>query len=405
VLIHAAVDTGSAFVSFDKTEPLPPLQWFRAEAAARVDLSGGWTDTPPVSYDHGGSVTNVAVIIDGRRPIGARARRLEELHCVFRLMPSGEEGAVARSVVMVKSTQDLADYCAPSAPAALLKAAVLCLGIVKLEGDELEDQLRRAGGGLEVEAWSDLPTGSGLGTSSILAGAALKAMGGAMGIGLGGESLVHAVLQLEQMLTTGGGWQDQVGGLLPGAKIARSAASLPLKVCTTVLSLPSGMAEEIATRMALIYTGRTRLARNLLQDVIRRWFARLPEMVETVDALSETSETCAQAIERGDVDQVGRSLSRYWEQKKCIAPGSQPDNVRDMMLALEPHASGLSLAGAGGGGFLVYIAKQTPPHGDKVHLVAKRILVEAGLSVERLSFHSAEVDTQGLVTRVEGTGE
>ena len=45
-------------------------------------------------------------------------------------------------------------------------------------------------------------------------------------------SLVHQTLVLEQMLTTGGGWQDQVGGLVPGspAKISRSDAALPLQV-------------------------------------------------------------------------------------------------------------------------------------------------------------------------------
>ena len=49
------------------------------------------------------------------------------------------------------------------------------------------------------------------------------------------ESLVHAVLKLEQMLTTGGGWQDQVGGLYPGVKVTRAAACLPLRVMPDVL--------------------------------------------------------------------------------------------------------------------------------------------------------------------------
>ncbi len=50
--------------------------WVCADAPARVDLSGGWTDTPPICYEHGGTVVNAAIIVDGARPIGARARRL-----------------------------------------------------------------------------------------------------------------------------------------------------------------------------------------------------------------------------------------------------------------------------------------------------------------------------------------
>ena len=79
------------------------------------------------------------------------------------------------------------------------------------------------------------------------------------------DSLVHAVLIVEQMLTTGGGWQDNVGGLLPGFKIARSQASLPLKVETEKLDLSEQTVEQFGKRLVGFYTGRTRLAKNLLQ--------------------------------------------------------------------------------------------------------------------------------------------
>ena len=79
------------------------------------------------------------------------------------------------------------------------------------------------------------------------------------------ESLIHAVLIIEQMLTTGGGWQDNVGGLVPGFKIGRSQASLPLKVDWENLDLSEKTVEEITKRLVCFYSGRTRLAKNLLQ--------------------------------------------------------------------------------------------------------------------------------------------
>lgn len=64
---------------------------------------------------------------------------------------------------------------------------------------------------------------------------------------------------------TGGGWQDQVGGLVGGVKVARSRPILPLKVDVEQLVLSSDFLNMLQQRLLLIYTGKTRLARNLLQ--------------------------------------------------------------------------------------------------------------------------------------------
>jgi fucokinase len=83
------------------------------------------------------------------------------------------------------------------------------------------------------------------------------------------ESLYHGVLHVEQMLTTGGGWQDQVGGLSPGIKMGHSAAKLPLKVEIERPTINPEIARKFGEHLVLVYTGKTRLARNLLQVFIR----------------------------------------------------------------------------------------------------------------------------------------
>ena len=40
-------------------------QWITASCPARIDIAGGWSDTPPITYEHGGAVINAAVAIDG----------------------------------------------------------------------------------------------------------------------------------------------------------------------------------------------------------------------------------------------------------------------------------------------------------------------------------------------------
>lgn len=67
------------------------------------------------------------------------------------------------------------------------------------------------------------------------------------------------------MLTTGGGWQDPVGGLMGGIKVGHSKNSLPMKIETTYPKIPNHVVEAFSERLLLVYTGKTRLARNLLQ--------------------------------------------------------------------------------------------------------------------------------------------
>ena len=73
------------------------------------------------------------------------------------------------------------------------------------------------------------------------------------------------VLYLEQLLTTGGGWQDQIGGLKGKVHLGLSDAKLPLCVEAIDLKITPAKTEEFNNRWILIYTGKTRLARNLLQ--------------------------------------------------------------------------------------------------------------------------------------------
>uniref|UniRef100_A0A8D1DHJ9 Fucose kinase n=1 Tax=Sus scrofa TaxID=9823 RepID=A0A8D1DHJ9_PIG len=298
ILIRQAVMSAQHFVSTEPVELPAPGQWVVAECPARVDFSGGWSDTPPLAYEHGGAVLGLAVRVDGRRPIGARARRIPEPELWLAVGPQHDKMAMK---IVCRSLDDLQDYCQPHAPGALLKAAFICAGILSVHSElSLSEQLLCTfGGGFELQTWSELPHGSGLGTSSILAGAALAALQRVAGRAVGTEALIHAVLHLEQVLTTGGGWQDQVGGLMPGIKVGRSRAQLPLKVEVEEITVPAGFVQKLNDHLLLVYTGKTRLARNLLQDVLRSWYARLPPVVQNAHNLVQQTEECAEAFRQG----------------------------------------------------------------------------------------------------------
>ncbi|KAB5565944.1 hypothetical protein PHYPO_G00247350 [Pangasianodon hypophthalmus] len=400
ILLRKAVMSARQFVLIGQGEMPPMGEWQEVECPARLDLSGGWSDTPPIAFEHGGVVVNVSVKVDGKRPIGARVRRIPEPRLVL-VSRSGPPDCSMTTQTVCNDLTDLEDHCQPHAPGALLKAVCVCSDVVCFTSPlSLEQQLlQRWGGGLELHSWSQLPHGSGLGTSSILAGAVLAAVYRCTGRSYDTSSLIHAVLHLEQILTTGGGWQDQVGGLVGGVKVARSRPILPLRVEAEQLVLPQGFLTALQQRLLLIYTGKTRLARNLLQDVVRNWYSRLPSIVQNAEQLVSNAEECARACTEGSLTKLGACMNRYWLQKKAMAPGCEPAAVRTMMDALQPIALGQSLAGAGGGGFLFILTE----HAQQEQNVRQILNSTQGLC--DFSVHSVEIDMEGITVIHQSTGD
>ncbi|KAK9952014.1 hypothetical protein ABG768_017880 [Culter alburnus] len=391
ILLRKAVMSARQFVFIGQGEMPPMGEWQEVECPARLDLSGGWSDTPPIAFEHGGLVVNVAIKVDGRRPIGARVRRVPKPHLLL-VSTSGEPSCSFSTETLCEDLTDLEDYCQPHAPGALLKAVCVCSDLVCVSSPvSLKEQLlQRWGGGLEIHSCSSLPHGSGLGTSSILAGAALAAVYRCTGRSFDTNSLIHDVLYLEQILTTGGGWQDQVGGLFGGVKLARSAAQLPLRVEVEQLSFTQDFLSVLQQHLLLVYTGKTRLARNLLQDVVRSWYARLPSIVQNAEQLVTNAEECAEACRAGSLLRLGECMDTYWQQKKLMAPGCEPAAVRSMMNALQPLSLGQSLAGAGGGGFLFLLARE-PQQKETVTEILTNIQ-----GIGSFSVHSVDLDMDGI---------
>ena len=407
-------------------EPPPPGVWACALAPARVDLAGGWTDTPPICYEVGGRVVNLAVTVDGELPIGARARRLAD-ELVVRI--SHRDGA-DEPTVTVRALAELADHSNPLAPGALVKAVLISLGVVDLHSaDELPAQLAASGGGLEVQLWSRLPQGSGLGTSSILAATVVAAVGATRGRAYDVVGLTHAVLQADQQASTGGGWQDQLGAIVGGAKLCTCEAGLPLEVGCRRVPLSRAALRTLHAHLGLIYTGQTRLAKNLLQDVLRRWLLGRPASVANIRGLVDNADEMARALEAADMAAVGRALgtcvgraprtlescvlppplpaaarwltpggrplcARYWEQKKLMCEAEPPKVTRILAKLRDAELiHGASLTGAGGGGFLLVVTRQ-PDAGAEL----RRALADE----EGVTFHGISVYEDDLAVRLEG---
>ena len=322
-----------------------------ADAPVRIDLAGGWSDTPPYCFEHGGAVVNLAVDLDGKPPVRVTATPISE--SVVRLISEDQNVDLTAD-----SLRPLRSYARPGDPLAIAKAALFCGRALDEDGPPLREQLGRLGAGLELRVSCDVPKGSGLGASSVVGAAVLAALGRACGCEYDQARLLEDVLRLEQMLTTGGGWQDQVGGAVCGIKLTTSDPGTPQKLQVRRIVVPGAAAAELARRLRLVYTGRTRVAKNILQNVMGRYMARNPKAVQALDRLKRLAHEVAASLRAGDIDAVGRCMREQWVCNRILDPQSTDDHIDSLFRAVEPFAVGAKLAGAGGGGFMAVMMRE-----------------------------------------------
>jgi fucokinase len=330
-----------------------PEKRVRVKAAARIDFGGGWTDTPPYSLECGGVVLNAAITLNDAHPIIAEAAYLPEPKLVL-------ESRDIETTLEPTHVGEVLAYANPADPFALHKAAIVMRGLISAAdpaGMTIADCWQRRGWGLRLSTATHIPRGSGLGTSSIMAGAVLSALARLLNLTVTQAQLFDEVLYLEQMLTTGGGWQDQVGGLTGGIKLATTRPGLPQKIQLELVSLSPQVQNELARRLLLIYTGQQRLAKNLLRAVMGRWLARDPEMVWILKEIARLARAMQSALQAGDLDHFGRLLGEHWLLNKRMDPGCTNPFIDRLFAALAPYIYGGKLAGAGGGGFAFVITK------------------------------------------------
>lgn len=325
----------------------------KTELPVRVNFGGGWSDTPPYCNEHGGTVLNAAVKLNGILPVVVTVRRLDK-PCIA--LASTDSGAY-EEFTDVRRLQSCRD---PFDTYALHKAALLACGIVPLTGETgMEELLQKLGGGLYLStAVKGIPRGSGLGTSSILAGACVKAIFEYIGKEAAENEFYTRVLCMEQLMSTGGGWQDQVGGLTPGIKLASTKPGLLQEIEVEHLSMPKKAVEELKERFVLIYTGQRRLARNLLREVVGSYIGSDPNSIEVLYEIQRMAVLMKFELEKGNIDGFAELLERHWELSKRLDGGSTNTCIDQIFLSCQDLLAARMICGAGGGGFLQAVLKK-----------------------------------------------
>lgn len=323
------------------------------ELPVRVNWGGGWTDTPPQCNEQGGVVLNAAITLNGIRPVQVTVRRLDTLHVEFESADIGVSGTM-------ETLAEIQDCHNPYDFFALHKAALIACGIIPMEREgSLQEILKKLGGGIYLSTQVvGIPKGSGLGTSSILSGACVKAIFEFLGKDLSDSAVYEIVSCMEQVMSTGGGWQDQVGGLTDGIKYITTQKGLNQNIRVSYVDIPEEAREELQNRFALIYTGQRRLARNLLRDVIGNYIGGRKQSVEALYDMKRIAALMRFELEQGNIDEFAALFNVHWELSKKLDAGSTNTCIDQIFLSCEDLIDGKFIAGAGGGGFLQVILKK-----------------------------------------------
>jgi galactokinase/mevalonate kinase-like predicted kinase len=328
---------------------LDQIVW--ARSPARFDLAGGWTDTPPYTNRYGGAVVNLAVDLNGQSPIQAFVRRTGEARIRINSIDLGV-------TEIIDDAAALRAYRDPGSPFALPKAALVLLGLGEglPDGASLAPSLEAAGGGLDLTLLCAIPKGSGLGTSSILAGTILGALERFFGVATAPDALFLQVLEIEQMLTTGGGWQDQIGGLTGGVKYIESKPGLKPRPSIHQLDPWAFEDQSSVSCMTLFYTGVTRLAKSILKDVVERVNGMERAYLFTHNRIGALARDARDAISLRDIDRLGAILGESFRENKLVHASTTNPGIDALFEAAAPFCRGMKLLGAGGGGFALFLS-------------------------------------------------
>ena len=328
------------------------IVWGRSPV--RIDIAGGWTDTPPYCLMEGGNVINFAIELNGQPPLQVYIKPSREYRIVLRSIDLG-------AMEVVETNEQLTDFMHVGSPFSIPKAALVLAGFGSHNGIrtlcDIHSQLEEFGCGIELTLLSAIPAGSGLGTSSILAATVLGALNDFCGLGWDKNEIGRRTLMLEQMLTTGGGWQDQFGGILSGVKLLQTGRGFDQS--PKVRWLPNDLWTQPEYRAChlLYYTGITRTAKSILAEIVRRMFLNHSGEIRQLREMKDHTMEMYEAIQQNDFRRMGLLVRKTWAQNQALDYGTNPQAVSKLTDLIDDLCLGYKLPGAGGGGYLYMIAK------------------------------------------------
>lgn len=206
--------------------------------------------------------------------------------------------------------------------------------------------------GVSIFLASEVPPGTGLGSSSSVAVAVIKALSVACGIRLSPAEIAELACTIEiDKLGQPIGKQDQYAAAFGGLNAITFTSE---GVTVELLKVAPETLHRLEDNILLFFIGSARASSDILRPQREASARQQPEVIESLHAIKEAALEVRRCLEAGDLARFGALLDLNWQNKKRLAPGITTSFIDECYdLARENGALGGKIAGAGGGGFLM----------------------------------------------------
>lgn len=307
----------------------------RSKAPFRLGLAGGGTDVSPYSDQFGGAILNATINLYARTTIEP---------------VTNENGITFISIYNNKS------YEFDSLSELPLNGEIdLQIGVYNRI---IKDYNNNEPLNFIMTTSMDVPTGSGLGTSSTLVVSILGAFVEWLQLPLGEYDIAQLAYDIERNdLKMAGGKQDQYAATFGGVNFMEFFGD---RVVVNPLRIKKSFLNEIAFDLILYYTKTSRESAKIIEKQIENMEKSDSKPVEAMHALKKHAFSMKEAFLKREIKKIGIVLHESWLNKKQMASGiSNPiiDHIYDT--AINAGAIGGKISGAGGGGFMMFFTEKT----------------------------------------------
>ncbi|CAN7475475.1 GHMP kinase [Caballeronia sp. LjRoot34] len=291
-----------------------------ARSPLRISLGGGGTDLPSYYRDHQGFLISAAI----------------DKYVYVTVMRPFTEGVYLK-YSQLEHVDKIIDVKHP-----IIREALQILGFRTPQ--------------IEITTLADIPAGTGLGSSGSFTTALLKALYTHRKRHLHQEELAELACHIEiDRLSQPIGKQDQYIAAVGGVTCFTFHSDD--KVTAVPLKISQDSMFDLEDNLLLFFTGYSRSASGILMDQQVRSQKNDVEMLNNLHYVKELGYRSKEALESGKMAQFGELMHEHWEHKKKRSGGMSNPKIDEWYdLAMKNGAVGGKLVGAGGGGFLMFLA-------------------------------------------------
>ncbi|PZP43131.1 MAG: dehydrogenase [Pseudopedobacter saltans] len=303
----------------------------RSKAPLRLGLAGGGSDVSPYSDIYGGLVLNATINLYAYCTI-------KERH---------------DNVILINATDiNQSLNCKSSLQLPIDGKLDLHKGVYNrvVKDFDIQEPLS-----FEISTFSDAPPGSGLGSSSTMVVAILKAFVEWLSLPLGEYEIAHLAYEIERNdLKLSGGKQDQYAAAFGGFNFMEFLKED--RIVVNPLRVKRWIIDELEASMLLFYTGASRSSAQIIDEQKKNTSQGNNDAIEAMHHIKQSSTDMKEAILKGDIESFATILGKAWENKKKMAHSISNNHIDTIFeKAIEAGAITGKVSGAGGGGFIMFV--------------------------------------------------